>query len=383
MPSLVEPSPPVPNASPQISSTPHRKAAKPAGQAILQQPRVRLVLGLVGLAALLLSGGAYAHWSLFGRFQQATNDAYLQADQVTVAPKISGYVAKVLVADNEEVAAGQPLVEIDPVDVQDRLLQTNAQAAKAGAAIEQIKAQVAVQQAQLIQARAQSDAATAADRFALAEVQRYTPLAKSGADSRERIEQLAADAARARAQLQSADAGLMAAQRQLAALRASLKAAEADQKAANAAAHQAGHDADSAVIRAAIDGRVGDRSVRQGQFVAPGVKLLSIVPVQRVYLVANFKETQIGKMRVGQPVRVKLDALPDRAIEGVVDSFAPGTGAQFALIPPSNATGNFTKIVQRVPVRIRLTPPADLKGLLTPGLSAEVEVDTRPRGKAQ
>jgi membrane fusion protein (multidrug efflux system) len=108
-----------------------------------------------------------------------------------------------------------------------------------------------------------------------------------------------------------------------------------------------------------------------------------VVPVQRVYLVANFKETQIGKMRVGQPVRVKLDALPDRAIEGVVDSFAPGTGAQFALIPPSNATGNFTKIVQRVPVRIRLTPPADLKGLLTPGLSAEVEVDTRPRGKAQ
>ena len=147
--------------------------------------------------------------------------------------------------------------------------------------------------------------------------------------------------------------------------------------------HQAGHDADSAVIRAAIDGRVGDRSVRQGQFVAPGVKLLSIVPVQRVYLVANFKETQIGKMRIGQPVRVKLDALPDRAIEGVVDSFAPGTGAQFALIPPSNATGNFTKIVQRVPVRIRLTPSADLKGLLTPGLSADVEVDTRPMGKAQ
>lgn len=359
------------------------RSALPAPPAILQQPRVRLMLGLAALVALLLSGGAYAHWSLYGRYQQATNDAYLQADQVTVSPKISGYVAKVLVADNQDVVAGQPLVEIDPVDVQDRLLQTNAQAAKAGAAIEQIKAQIAAQQAQLVQARSQSDAANAADRFALAEVQRYAPLAKSGADSRERFEQLATEAARARAQLQGADAGLEAAQRQLAALQASLKAADADQKAANAAVHQAGHDADSAVIRAAIDGRVGDRSVRQGQFVAPGVKLLSIVPVQRVYLVANFKETQIGKMRIGQPVRVKLDALPDRAIEGVVDSFAPGTGAQFALIPPSNATGNFTKIVQRVPVRIRLTPSADLKGLLTPGLSADVEVDTRPMGKAQ
>lgn len=162
---LAEPTPPV--------SEP--RSALPAPPAILQQPRVRLMLSIAALTALAAAGGAYAHWSLYGRYQQATNDAYLQADQTTVSPKISGYVAKVLVADNQDVAAGQPLVEIDPVDVQDRLLQTNAQAAKAGAAIEQIKAQIAAQQAQLVQARAQSDAANAADRFALAEVQRYAP----------------------------------------------------------------------------------------------------------------------------------------------------------------------------------------------------------------
>ena len=369
MSSLAEPTIPV---SDQAEPAPPRPP-------VLEQPRVRLMLSVAVLAVLAAGGGLYAHWSLYGRFQQTTNDAYLQADQVTVSPKIAGYVAKVLVGDNQDVAAGQPLVQIDPVDTQDRLLQTSAQAAKAGAAREQIKAQIAAQEAQLDQARAQADAAQAADLFARAEVQRYAPLAKSGADSRERFEQLATEGARARAQLQGADAGLAAAARQLGALKAALKAAEADQKAADAAVHQASHDADSAVIRASIDGRVGDRSVRQGQFVSPGMKLMSVVPMQSVYLVANFKETQIGLMRVGQPVRVKLDALPGRPIDGVVDSFSPGTGAQFALIPPSNATGNFTKIVQRVPVRIRLTPPAELKGLLTPGLSADVEVDTRPQ----
>ncbi len=131
------------------------------------------------------------------------------------------------------------------------------------------------------------------------------------------------------------------------------------------------------VVASAIDGRIGDRSVRVGQYVAPGTRLMSVVPVADLYIVANFKENQIGRMRAGQPVNVHIDALPGREISGVVDSFAPGTGSQFALLPPENATGNFTKIVQRVPVRIRLRAAPEVRKVLLPGLSATVKVDTK------
>lgn len=172
-------------------------------------------------------------------------------------------------------------------------------------------------------------------------------------------------------------AALRSSQTRYGTLQAQLKQAQAQLGVARASQAQSQLDVDDAVIRSPLDGRVADRGVRVGQYVQPGTRLLTVVPVSAVYLTANFKETQIGDMRPGQAVTVEVDALPGRELHGQVDSLAPGTGAQFALLPPSNATGNFTKIVQRVPVRITLQVPDELRPALMPGLSATVKVDTR------
>ncbi len=170
---------------------------------------------------------------------------------------------------------------------------------------------------------------------------------------------------------------MLAARRQIDTLRAQIGVAKAQIEQAAAQVRQAHTDVEGSVVRASIAGRIGDRSVRPGQYVQPGTRMMTVVPVQAIYLTANFKETQIGRMRPGQPVEIKVDALGSRKLNGVVDSFSPGTGAQFALIPPSNATGNFTKIVQRVPVRIRVIAPAGAGAVLLPGLSVEASVDTK------
>ena len=172
-------------------------------------------------------------------------------------------------------------------------------------------------------------------------------------------------------------AAVNAAETQIAAITAQIAQARAQLEAADASARQAHLDLQDTVVRSALAGKVGDRSVRVGQYVQPGTRLLSVVPVQSTYLTANFKETQVGHMRVGQPVILHVDALPGTDLHGVVDSFAPGTGAQFALLPPENATGNFTKIVQRIPVRIRLETGPETRSVLLPGLSVTADVDTR------
>ncbi|HEY4804602.1 MAG TPA: HlyD family secretion protein, partial [Paraburkholderia sp.] len=176
----------------------------------------------------------------------------------------------------------------------------------------------------------------------------------------------------------AADAAAVTSSRsQIAALNAQLSQARAQLEAARANAAQSQLDLDNTVVKSALAGRVGDRTVRVGQYVQPGTRMLTVVPVQSTYLTANFKETQIGRMRAGQPVELHVDALPGHTLHGVVDSFSPGTGAQFALLPPENATGNFTKIVQRVPVRIRLETGPDTRSVLLPGMSVTVDVDTR------
>lgn len=351
----------------------------------LQSRAVRTGLAIAVLLVLAILGGVLIHWWTIGRFVQSTNDAFLQADQVSVAPKVAGYVEQVMVADNQDVAAGQPLVRIDAREAQARLDQSRAQVEQAQASIRQAEAQIAAQQAQIEQAKAQAAGARAAASFARVQVARYGPLSGSGAETAEHLDQLRQNRDQTESQARAAAAQVLGAQRQIETLKAQIGVAQAQGDQARAQARQAQVDVDAAIVRASISGRVGDRTVRTGQYVQPGVRLMSVVPVQALYLTANFKETQIGRMRPGQPVKVKVDALSGREIRGVVDSFAPGTGAQFALIPPSNATGNFTKIVQRVPVRIRIEAPADLRPVLLPGLSADVEVDTRnlERGRRQ
>jgi len=343
----------------------------------LKNPRVRVVLLVVVLVAI--AGGLmwYLRYSSYGRYQQSTNDAFIQSNAVVVSSKVSGYVERVLVADNQQVRAGQALVEIDPRDYRARAEQYQAQVNVAQANAAGVQAQVREQAATIDQARAQLKAAESSLAFAHGEVVRFTPLAASGAETHERLAQLRDQEKQAAAQVATARASVTGAERRVGSLEAQIGQARAQGKAAEAQLASANVDLGYAVIRASSDGQVGNKTVQPGQFVQPGVRLMSIVPVHNLYINANFKETQLGLMRVGQPVRVKVDAIEGVELHGHVESIAPGTGAQFSLLPPQNATGNFTKIVQRIPVRVAIDPGPEARRLLVPGMSVEVTVDTR------
>ncbi len=332
---------------------------------------------LLGLVILLIVGAVLGlNWWTHGRFVQSTDDAYLHADQVTVAPKVSGYVDQVYVAENQTVAPGQPLVRIDARSYQAALAQQSAAIDARRADIALSERQLAQQEAAIDQSRAQLAGAEANAAYAAHEAERYKTLSSEGVETQERAAQAKNQQDQASATLKADAASLAVAERQIAALQAQIEQAKAQLEGAQAQASAAQLNVGDTLLRASIAGRIGDKTVQLGQFVQPGTRLMSIVPTSQIYLVANFKETQIGRMRIGQPAKVKIDALGGRIIEGRLESFAPGTGAQFALLPPENATGNFTKIVQRVPVRFSLAAPGDIADHLVPGLSATVEVDT-------
>ena len=339
-------------------------------------PRKRVIAIGVGLLVLLIGIAWFARYQLVGKYIEGTNNAYIQADAVTVASKVGGYVDAVLVADNQLVTAGQPLLRIDPRDYRAQSAQFQAQSAMADAEGEGIRAQIAEQEAGIASARADLDAASGDASFAAAEVARYEPLVASGAESRERLSTLRNQARQASAKAARARAMLASAERRIATLHAQIAEAHARGTASRAQLAAADVNLRSTLIRASTAGRVGDKTVRVGQFVQPGMRLMSVVP-DAIYIAANFKETQVGLMRVGQPVRIEVDALPGVELRGRVDSLSPGTGAQFSLLPPQNATGNFTKIVQRVPVRISVMAGPETRALLVSGMSVEVKVDTR------
>jgi membrane fusion protein, multidrug efflux system len=338
----------------------------------------RRTLLLSGGAILLIVGAVWGvRWWTVGRFIESTDDAYLQADSVTIAPKVSGYVAEVYVADNQSVKAGEPLVRLDRRQYQAVLEQANATIAARRADIERGAAELLQQQASIAQARAQLQGARSAESHAIEEVKRYEPLVATGAETKEKLADLQNERAQAAATVAADVAAVQAAERQPAATQAQIDQARAQLEAAEASFRQAQLDTQDTVIRSTLDGRVGDRTVRVGQFAQPGTRLMTIVPVQDVYLEANFKETQIGLMRAGQPATIHVDALPGIDLHGTVVSFSPGTGSQFAMLPPQNATGNFTKIVQRMPVRIHIDAGQETRQVLVPGLSVTVHVDTR------
>ncbi|HEY2402393.1 MAG TPA: HlyD family secretion protein, partial [Steroidobacteraceae bacterium] len=316
-------------------------------------------------------------WWIVGRFMQSTDDAYLHADAVTIAPNVTGLVESVYVIDNQAVKAGDPLVKVDARTYEAGLEQANATVEARKADIERAQAALVQQQATIRQAQATLAASRLAAEFADKQVVRYQPLSESGAETSERLEQLRDQRDQGRARERSDAAALDSAQRQVPSLEAAIAQAKAQLQSAEATVRQSQIDLDHTIVRSSIDGRVGDNSVRVGQFVQPGTRMMSVVPVGRLYITANFKENQIGRMRIGQKVHIKVDAIPHADVTGQVESFAPGTGAQFALLPPENATGNFTKIVQRVPVRTTVTASDEVRGVLVPGLSVVVTVDTR------
>jgi membrane fusion protein, multidrug efflux system len=312
--------------------------------------------------------GFGGYWYLVGRFYETTNDAYLGADSVAIAPKVAGYVAEVAVGDNQRVKAGDVLARIDPRDYQTAVDSATADLANAQATAANIDAQLKEQQATIAQAQA-------AVTFSEQEAKRYSDLARTGVGSAQRQQQTESELAQRRATL-------VAAQAHVDVLKTQRQQSDAMIAAKTAALAQAKINLGETTLTAPSDGVVGDRTVRPGQLVQAGTRLMTVVPTERVYLIANFKETQTGQMHPGQPVSISVDSFPGQTIAGTVDSLAPGTGAQFALLPPENATGNFTKIVQRVPVKIWLDAKNPLTARLRPGLSVTATVDTHDRPQA-
>ncbi|MGY3620740.1 HlyD family secretion protein [Bradyrhizobium sp. USDA 10063] len=348
----------------KISLRPSRQAIKRAALALVA------MLGVAGIADF-----GYDYLTT-GRYLESTDDAYVKADSTIVSPKVSGYIAQVLVGDNQPVKAGQLLAEIDDRDFRAALAQAHADVEAAEAAVRNLDAQLALQQPIIEQGTADVAAAEANLKFAQEEQARYEGLMKSGSGTVQRAQQTDAALRASNAQLQHSKSGLLAAQRKVDVLTTDRAKAVAQLDRARAMEQQASLNLSYTRITAPVDGTVGARSLRVGQYVQAGTQLMAVVPLDAVYVVANFKETQLTNVRGGQPVEVEIDSFRGTKLRGHVDSLSPASGLEFALLPPDNATGNFTKIVQRVPVKIVLDDPR-LKGLLRPGMSAVPTVDTK------
>jgi membrane fusion protein (multidrug efflux system) len=328
---------------------------------------------LLGVAAATDFGYGYL---TTGRYLESTDDAYVKADSTIVSPKVSGYLAEVLVGDNQPVKAGQLLARIDDRDFRTALDQARADVAASEAAVRNLDAQIVLQQPVIEQETADVAAAEANLKFAQEEQSRYDGLMKSGSGTIQRAQQTDAALREKIAQLQHGKSGLLAAERKVDVLTTERAKAVAQLAHARAVEQQMALNLSYTGITAPVDGTVGARSLRVGQFVQAGTQLMAVVPLDAVYVVANFKETQLTHVRNGQPVEIRIDSFHGTRLKGHVDSLSPASGLEFALLPPDNATGNFTKIVQRVPVKIMLDDHS-LTGLLRPGMSAEPTIDTK------
>jgi membrane fusion protein (multidrug efflux system) len=335
-------------------------------------------LAVAGLAAAAYYGTTY--WQT-GRFMVSTDDAYVAADNTLIAPRVSGYISQVLVTDNQSVKSGQVLARIDDRDFQTALRQAIADEQTAESEVHSIDAQLVLQNSMIEEANQQMASADAALQFAQQEHARYDTLFRTGAGTTQSAQQTASQLTQRTAGLQQARAALAAAKAQVDVLQASRVKATSQLEHYRAAEQQARLNLGYTTITAPGDGTVGARTLRVGQYVQAGTQLMAVVPLDAVYIVANFKETQLTDVHPGQPVEISVDTFPDAQIHGHVDSVSPATGLQFALLPPDNATGNFTKIVQRLPVKIVLDRDSSghevAAGLLRPGMSVEPTINTK------
>jgi membrane fusion protein, multidrug efflux system len=337
----------------------------------------RKKLILIAVALALFAGGAWygVDWFVTGRFLVSTDNAYVGADMNIVAPKVAGYVADVPVKANQLVRLGDVLVRLDDGDYRLALDQAEARLGTQDATIDRLDKQIVAAATAIDQARAGVEGAQADATRTAADFERIQSLVTTKSASQASLDAARNARDRAVAALAQARAMLAAAAANLDVLKAQKLEAERTRKELEAVAAKARRDLDATIIRAPFDGILGNKSVETGDYVGPGKRLFALVPVSDIYVDANFKETQLTNIRPGQPAKLVLDADPNHPLEGVVDSFAPASGALFSLLPPENATGNFTKIVQRIPVRIRVKSGAER--LLIPGLSVVVTVDTR------
>lgn len=370
-------------AKPVAPSSPAPPALAASGSEAPVKPRSRKRRVILTILAILAVVGGYEGygWWTTGRFMVTTDDAYVGADITILAAKASGYIATIEVTPNQSVEAGQVIARIDDLDYRLMVQAASDKLATQQSTVERIGRQVEAARAQVAQAEAQLGASRADNVRSAADFDRQTRLAQSDYASKSKLEQSLADRDRAVANVKGAEAGILAAQANVAVLEA--QRAEADKVAAEyrTAVAKAERDLAFTVIRAPVAGVVGNRAVEIGSYVQPGTRLAALVPIATLHVDANFKETQLGRIVPGQKVEIEVDALSGRTVPGIVESIAPASGAQFSLLPPENATGNFTKIVQRVPVRVKVDP-ATAESVLRPGLSVVVRIDSRDKPEA-
>ena len=342
------------------------------------KPRSRKALKLAVATAAILGAGAYAgHWWLDGRFLEKTDDAYVGGDVTVISPRVAGYIAELKVSDNQRVRAGDLLARIDDRDYRAALAKAEGAVHAEEAALGNVDAQASLQDALIRQSQAEIDAAAAEEVRTRDDQRRYATLVRTNAVSVEAAQRADASFKSAHANSDKAHASLLASRRQLDVIHSQRQQVQAALEQAVAARDLARLDLSYTELRAPVDGYIGNRRARVGSYVAAGTQLLAVVPAQGLWVDANFKEDQLARMLPGQAVTIEADILPGKVFHGHLDSLAPATGAQFSILPPENATGNFTKIVQRVPVRVHLDDADGRLGDLRPGLSVLVEVDTR------
>ena len=331
----------------------------------------------------LLGGGAYYgnYWWTEGRFLVSTDDAYVRADLSVISAKVSGNITAVLVKDNMAVKEGDSLAQIDDRDYKIAVEAARNKLATQDATIQRLKQQTAAQQAVIEQAKAQLLSTKASLVRALADFERAQTLARQEFGSQQKLDQARAERDQAQAAVKAAEAAQLSAEANLLVLNAQVKEAEGVRAELQTSLGKALLDLSYTAVNAPFAGIVGNKAVQVGQYVQPGTRLLALVPPGTAYIEANYKETQLDGIRPGQPAEVTVDAAGGRSIRGVVESIAPASGSQYSLLPPENATGNFTKIVQRVPIRIRVEGEAIREGILRPGLSVVTYVNTKGAGE--
>lgn len=365
------------NRQARISRQPDApEAPASAGKARLFWRRLPFLIAMSALLLALIAAG-YLYWDYASHFEE-TDDAFIDARQFAVAPKVAGYVTEVRVTDNQRVAAGALIATIDPRDYRIALQRAQAREASARSALENVDAQIASQRAQVGESRAEVAQAEAALRFAQQEAARSRELRQRGSGTLQREQQTASTLDQQKSSLNRAKKSVAAAEAQLGSMTAQREVAEANLREAQAQTREAQLNLDYTKVTAAQSGRIVRLTAAIGQYAQAGAALAMFVP-DDIWVTANFKETQLARMRVGQPARLTIDAYPDRPLDGRVASIQPGAGAAFSLLPPENATGNYVKIVQRVPVKITFeNPPKDVA--LGPGMSVVpvVRVDPRP-----
>jgi membrane fusion protein (multidrug efflux system) len=337
----------------------------------------------IGIGALALIAGVWFAYQYItvGRFMVSTDDAYVGVHMSVISPKVSAYVSDVPITDNQFVKEGDVLVRLDDGDYKLALDQAKSKLATQNAAIATFDAQIKAAEATAAQARAMLTAANANVVKTEADYRRTNALTAKDYSTKASLDAAIAARDSARAQVQADDAAIQSADANIALLHAQREQATEVARELQVAVDQAARDLSFTVIRAPFDGVIGNRSMQVGDYVTPGKRLAAVVPLDKVYVDANLKETQLASVAVGQDADVEVDALDGAVLKGKVVSVAPASGSQFSLLPPENATGNFTKIVQRVPVRIEI-PAAEAKGRLRPGLSVIVDIDTRTTPKA-